>query len=449
MNTGRPGRIPPFVTMVLDRLHRAGFQAYVVGGAVRDMVMGRPIRDWDVVTSGGTEDIERVFHDVSLFSLKHDTITLVQNKIHYEVTPYRTREGDGRGLERDLGLRDFTINAMAYDPGTDRIIDPCGGREDVSRKTVRAVGVPGDRFLEDPLRLVRAVRLAAELRFRIDPDTLEVMRAMARQIAGVSRERIRDELMKILMCPKPSTGFRLLQRTGLLDYFLPELVEGVGKRQNPAYHRFTIFRHIMETLDRTPPDPDLRLTALFHDIAKPRTRERIAGTYRFYGHEKEGAKLTAGIMERLKFSRERTNRVSHLTRHHIIGYRRDWGDAAIRRMIRRVGPENVAALIAFRRADLLAHGKGDASLELLEELESRIAGLGEGRTAVRVTDLAIDGNTVMRRLDLGPGPAVGRILDQLMECVTDHPAWNTRDKLLSLLEQMKEGRPCPSGAAQG
>ncbi|MBW2017660.1 MAG: HD domain-containing protein [Deltaproteobacteria bacterium] len=428
--------IPLFVREAIERLDRSGFKAFVVGGAVRDMMMGREsVSDWDVATSADPARIHAVFRDTPRFSLKHDTVTLVMGEKHLEITPFKGAEGRGRSIEEDLRFRDFTINAMAYDPMGECIIDPFGGKADIKRGLVRAVEEPRERFLEDPIRLLRAVRIAAETRFRIEPVTQEVIRDMADLVAGAAKERMRDELMKILLVPAPSKAFSMLRRTGLMDYILPELLEGYGKRQNPKYHRFTIYRHIMETLDRVEAEPVLRLVALFHDIGKPRVRKKVEGVFRFHGHEDESAILAAQIMDRLKFSRNMIQEVTHLIRNHVVGYHSGWGDSAVRRFVRRVGPENLDRLIAFRRADLLAHGREDIPLHELSELERRVEEVKGRSMAIGIRDLAIDGHEVMEILNLSPGPEVGRILNHLLERVTEAPQLNTRRRLITLLEE--------------
>jgi tRNA nucleotidyltransferase/poly(A) polymerase len=241
--------------------------------------------------------------------------------------------------------------------------------------------------------------------------------------------------MKILVSPKPSTGFNLMVRTGLLSHFLPELLEGYRKRQN-AYHRYTIFKHIMETLDRVEPVPSLRLTALLHDIAKPRVREKINGEWRFYGHEKASADLSGEIMDRFKFSKDMIRKVTNLITHHMIGYNSGWTDGAVRRLIRRAGSEDIMDLIVFRRADIFAHGLNDHKSDLLDELEKRIINQIKGPMATTTQDLALNGYKVMEFLGISPGPEVGRILKQLMEKVTDHPEMNNQETLLGLLETL-------------
>jgi poly(A) polymerase/tRNA nucleotidyltransferase (CCA-adding enzyme) len=431
--------IPPFVMTIIERLKTCGYQAYIVGGAVRDMCLRRPIADWDVATSAPPEKIKSIFKDARHFSLKHDTVTLVDSTRLYEVTTFRGSERTRQSIEEDLGHRDFTIDAMAYDSERKAVLDPHGGRSDAVQELIRAVGDPKDRFREDPLRLLRAVRLATELGFKIEERTLAAISMMAEQLASVAQERVRAEMMKILMSRRPSAGFDLMVRTGLLKQFLPELLEGYLKRQN-AHHRFTIYKHIMETVDGVELDPVLRLTALFHDIAKPRVREKINGKFRFLGHEEASAKLAREIMDRLKFSNKMIGRVAHLIAHHMIEYDTEWGDGAVRRLIRRVGPENMAHLLTFRRADLLAHGVKDQKPDLLSELERRVEASMKRPQPMSAHDLAIDGRRVMEILALTQGPEVGEVLNELLGRVTDHPEMNTEERLVDLLGEMKRQR---------
>jgi tRNA nucleotidyltransferase/poly(A) polymerase len=238
------------------------------------------------------------------------------------------------------------------------------------------------------------------------------------------------------MSPKPSTGFTLMRRTGLLKQCLPELLEGYRKRQN-AHHRYTIYKHIMETVDRVEPVMLLRLTALFHDIAKPRVREKGEGTWRFLRHEAISADLGAEILARLRFSNHIIRKLVNLVRHHMIDYESQWSDAAIRRLIRRVGPENIVDLIKLRRADTIAHGMNCSSLLLLNELEERIVDQLKGPVPANTHELAINGHTIMAILGLSPGPEVGSILSNLMEKVIDKPELNTKSHLTTMLKQIK------------
>jgi len=430
--------IPEFIETMIERLHASGHKAYIVGGAVRDYCLQRRVTDWDLATSATPEELESAFRDIRSFSLKHGTLTLVHLGRCYELTTFRGSKGFGASIEEDLRHRDFTINAMAYDKDRRKVLDPYGGRDDLLGRLVRAVGDPVERFREDPLRLLRGVRLATELEFRVESKTLETISMMAGQLDAVAPERIREELLKILLCKRPSVGFNLMLRAGLLRQFLPELLEGNRKKQN-SLHKYTIYKHIMETIDNIEPDPVLRLTALLHDIAKPRVRKKIDGEFRFFGHGEESARLGKEIMERLKFSHEMIGKVTNLIAHHMsmVGYNAAWSDGAVRRLIKRVGKENIEHLLAFRKADILAHGLNDEKMDRFLDLRERIGGLFDRDLVVKTRDLAIDGYNVMKILGLSEGREVGRVLDQLVDMVTDHPELNTKEELIGLLREMR------------
>jgi tRNA nucleotidyltransferase (CCA-adding enzyme) len=440
------GFIPEFVLHIIERLNNAGFNAYLVGGSVRDMLLGRPASDWDIATSASNEEIGRVFHELRHFSIKHETVTIVHNRSHFELTTVRGDSLSKRTIRKDLGHRDFTINALAYDPAGQMIIDPYNGKQDLQNKLIRAVGNPAARFREDPLRLIRAIRISAELGFRIDAETMNAIEKMAHRLNLAAGERIRDELMKILLVDRPSSGLNLLRKSGLMETFLPELMEGYLVRQN-HWHSYTVFRHIMETVDRVCPDPVTRLAALFHDIAKPRVRRKIGGEYHFYRHAEESALLASEIMERLRFSNETIRRVTNLIRHHMIEYESSWSDGAVRRLIRRFQPDPVELLMTFRRADILAHGAaaGD-ELDLLWELDNRIKAIKQRPHAINARDLAIDGKKVMELLRIPQGPEIGRAIEFLLEKITDQPELNREDALEKLLKEFGQGQDGPGPA---
>ncbi len=426
--------IPKFVNFVLERLRHKGLLAFIVGGAVRDALLGRPQEDWDIATSASPSQIQDIFSDTRQFQLKHETITLIMDNHKLEVTTFRGKHANN--LHEDLSRRDFTIDAMAFDPNERRLIDPFGGQADLAKRRIKAVENPEDRFKEDPLRLIRAVRLATELGFQVDPETFTAIQKMAGSLAKVAKERIRDEMVKILVAQRPSSGLHLLRRTGLLGVIIPELLEGYLKRQN-RYHRFTILKHIMVTVDTVAPTLTLRLTALLHDIAKPRVRSKGKAGWRFIGHEKASAEMADHILQRLRFSSELIRKVTHLIAHHMIGYSPKWTDSAVRRWVRKIGIENVDILIDFRKADLIAHGTGKADLGLLEELRQRASLLIRDKKSVFSTkDLAIDGHTIMKVLNIPSGPEVGRVLQKLMALVTEHPEFNTQDQLVDILKRM-------------
>ena len=429
--------IPTFIMMILKRLHTSGHQGYVVGGAVRDDCSGRKLIDWDVATSAGSEEIKSLFADVRYFSLRHDTVTLISSDLRCEITVFKGGKGSGQTIEEDLGHRDFTINAMAYDVVRGAIIDPYGGRKDLSRRLIRAVGDPHERFLEDPVRLLRAVRLATEFDYEMESKTQQTVSAMAERLSSVAEERIRDELLKILVSDKPSRGFNLMRKTDLLIHVIPELLEGYRKKQD-ATHRFTIYKHIMETMDHIDPDPILRLTALFHDIGKPRVRRKMKGVFRFLGHEKVSADMSKEIMARLKFSKKMIDRVVKLVNLHMaaVGYQEEWRDNALRRLICRVGLENIDHFLLLRRADILAHGQDDGIMAAFSVFKERLEDVKNRPIALKEQDLALDGRRIMDVLGLPQGPEVGKILGQLFEIVIDHPEWNTEDRLEALLKKM-------------
>jgi tRNA nucleotidyltransferase (CCA-adding enzyme) len=430
-------RIPPAVLDIARRLVRDGYQAFLVGGAIRDCLLGFQAKDWDVATNAAPETIRDLFPTTRSFQLKHGTMTLVIEGRHFEVTTFRGPKGGiGSGIEEDLAHRDFTINAMAYDLMEGRIIDPFGGAEDIRRKVVRAVLSPMERFQEDPLRMMRAIRFSQELRYSIDPETLMAITSFSKAVREVAVERIRDELVRVLMVARPSVGFSLMRRTGLLQVILPELMEGYRKRQN-NFHKYTIYRHIMETVDAIERSPLLRLSALFHDIAKPRVRERVEGRWRFLGHADASAELARQIMVRLKFSNELTSRVSIMVAHHMFDYKRELSDRAIRRFIKRVGAEHVDDLIRLRKADDVAHGRERDYGDRIEEFRGRIQAQIRRSPALTISDLALNGHDIMAVTGLTPGPRLGQILNKLLEAVIENPEYNQRQKLIEMLKNIK------------
>lgn len=426
-------RFPNFLSHILRRLEENGHSAYIVGGAIRDVCLQRKVMDWDVATSASKQEIRNIFSDTRHFSLKHDTITLVDKEASYEITPYRG-DYDIGDLVTDLGHRDFTINAMAYDLASAALIDPYEGRADLKKKLIRAVGDPKERFREDRLRLLRAIRLASELNFKIENKTFIAIKHMAFQLHDVAPERIRNEFIKILMSSKPSLGLRLMRRAGLIHVVLPELLEGYRKQQN-KHHRFTIYSHILETIDMTEPEFLVRITALFHDIAKPRVRKKSQGVWRFIGHEQASADMAQEIMRRLRFSKDEIRDVTQLIKHHMINYDSTWSDGAVRRFIRRIGPELIYDLISFRKSDLTAHGKRDNGHDILRELEERVGNILQAKTVGINKSLAINGKKVMEILGIGPGPELGKILRDLLEKVMDQPELNNEKDLIRILRE--------------
>ena len=420
-------QIPKEVLLILQRLKKAGYHVYIVGGAIRDSLLGRAITDWDLCTSANTQNIKHLFSDCRQFILHPGTRVILLSGKQYEITSFKGEKPDD--LNHDLACRDFTINAMAYNPDIEEIIDPFGGQGDITHKIIKAVKDPVKRIQEDPLRILRGLRISTDLGFSFDPKTMQAIIKYNYLLKTVAQERIREELVKILLTTRPSRGFKLMIRTGTLKIILPELLEGYLKRQN-NYHSFTIFKHIMETVDSVRADPLMRLTALFHDIAKPRVRKKVEGQWRFFGHEEASANMAEEIMGRLRFSNKMIRQVKNLIKNHLIGYNSGWGDAAVRRLIRRVGSEQITELIEFRRADLIAHGKNPDNLKLIDELEKRIG--HELQSPQNISKLAIDGRTIMKALGLSPGAQVGQIKKNLLEKIIEDPQLNNQQDLLKL-----------------
>lgn len=433
-------QLPQFVQACLGQLAEAGYEAFVVGGSVRDLVIGRDPKDYDVTTNATPDQIQAVFED-TLYNNDFGTvavrITEGEQRHEIEVTPYRT-DGDytdgrhpdqvefGVSLEEDLKRRDFTINAMAYDG--EQLIDPFGGQEDCRAKIIRTVGNAQERFTEDALRLMRATRFAAQLSFSIEPATRAAIEELSHTIKQVSWERIRDELMKTITSDDPYRGIWLMLQTGLLDYVLPELVEGVGVTQN-KHHIYTVFMHNLLALQYCPSeDPLVKLASLLHDVGKPRTKEGEGKDSTFYNHDHVGADMTREIMKRLKFSRKDIERVAHLVDQHMFYYSRgEQTDAAIRRLVKRLGRDNIDDFMDVRVADRMGSGVQKEKPFKLIELERRIRDVQ--KDPMDTTMLKIDGNDVMELTGLTPGREVGEIMKKLLDDVLEDPSLNTEEYL--------------------
>jgi tRNA nucleotidyltransferase (CCA-adding enzyme) len=444
--TVQPGSIPRAVIALCERVRAGGFKAWVVGGCLRDTLLGRAAKDWDLATSAMPQDLMRLFKRVVPTGLAHGTVTVLWDDVPYELTTLRgegaysdSRRPDEvffvKDIEEDLARRDFTVNAMAYDPLADRLIDPFGGIADLERQVLRTVGLARDRFSEDGLRVLRAARFVATLGFVLEDATAAAIPQALSAFEKVSKERVRDEWLRTMQAPQPSRAFEVMRDTGLLGVSCPELMEQVGCEQN-SYHAFDVWKHSMACLDASPPEPLQRMAALLHDLGKPRTRELSEKTrdYTFYGHEVVGADLADAWLRKYRFSNDERSRIVHLVRHHLICYSSEWTDAAVRRFVRRIGPEHVRELLVLGRADALAKGR-PVQLELaaLDELEARIAQSSQG-AAFGTKDLAISGHDVMQKLDAPPGRVVGQVLERLLERVLDDPSLNERAALLALVE---------------
>ncbi|MBW2455883.1 MAG: HD domain-containing protein [Deltaproteobacteria bacterium] len=445
LDEGLLDAVPKDAVDICLRLSERGLRGWIVGGCVRDLLRGAEAKDWDVATDARPKQVQRMFRRVIPTGIKHGTVTVLRDGEPYEVTTLRGEGAyhDGRRPEEvefiqdiveDLARRDFTFNAMAIDPLTARLIDPFQGRQDLEDRLLRAVGQPQARFAEDGLRVLRATRFAATLECTIEPATLKAMgaRRSLDTLAKVSAERVRDEWLKTMLAPKPSTGFSAMEKCRALEVICPELVEAVGCEQN-RWHSLDVWEHSLAVVDACPADPILRMAALLHDVAKPRTRRHSNKTedYTFYNHESVGADLADQILRRLKLSNEDRQRAVHIIRHHLLCYSPDWTDAAVRRWVRRVTPDRMVDLFAMGRADALGKGRAcEEDLASVDQLEARVAAVLAAGAALGPRDLAVNGTVLMAELDLEPGPVVGELMRELVEMVTDDPTANEPDRLV-------------------
>ncbi len=437
--------IPAAVTDIITRLSKAGFEAYIVGGCVRDALRGVEPNDWDVTTNARPDDIMNAIPEGKYENVYGTVIVPIRDADEnlldvIEVTTYRSERGysDHRHpdevkfedrLEEDLSRRDFSINALAMSlDGT--VIDLFNGQKDISKKVIRTVGEPEDRFKEDGLRMLRAVRLACQLGFSIEGKTERSIMKLAGIIKFIANERIRDELIKILSSDRPAEGIGKLQELKLLNYIIPELEEGLGMQQN-HHHTREVFDHNLLSLKHCPnPAWQVRLAALMHDIGKPRTKKIINGAATFYNHEMVGAKMVERIMKRLKFSADDSRRVVNLVRNHMFYYNVEEVTAAsVRRLIVKVGRENLSDLIDLRVADRLGSGVAKAMPYKLRHLQYMMEKVQADPVSVKM--LKINGDVLMKALGMKPGPKIGAILDVLLSEVIEDPERNTEAYLES------------------
>lgn len=431
-----PIKLPTDIQQVLTQLRQAGFEAYVVGGCLRDILLQIEPKDWDVTTNALPEQIQQVFKK-SLYLNAFGTVTVRSGALEVEVTTFRSdgqysdfRHPDqvqfGVSLHEDLARRDFTVNALAYDGNN--IIDEWSGQTDLKAGVIRAVGDSATRFQEDALRMLRAIRFANQLRFHIEPNTFIAIKKQHQLITHVSAERIRDELVKMLQTEDPLLAIWQLHITGLLPLIIPELEEGVGIEQN-LHHIYTVFAHNLFALQFCPSDDwRVRLSALLHDVGKPQVKQGTGKNSTFYQHEHIGAKLTRQIMKRLAFANDDTNKVVHLVKHHMFYYNiGEITDAGVRRLIQRVGVDNIQDLMAVRIADRMGSGVYKDKPYKLIELEKRIAYVQ--KDPISTSMLAYDGNQAMEQFSWKPGARVGVLLHRLLDEVMDDPKRNTADYL--------------------
>lgn len=452
-------QLPPTVLEILEKFQKKKYQIYLVGGAVRDLIMGRPTYDWDFTTSATPEEILEIVPG-GLYNNQYGTVFTPNPEDPqrpHEITTFRKEEGYsdirhpdkvtwGKTLEEDLSRRDFTINAMALKlkskEGNDfsemDLIDPYEGEKDLKKKVIRAVGNPNERFNEDALRMMRAIRIAAELGFTIEEKTLEAIKANATLINKIAKERVKDELFKLLSSMFPYEGMLLLRNSGLLEEILPELEKcfGVEQKSPGRHHLYDVGNHLLMSLKNCKSeDPVTRLATLIHDIGKPPTYKKLGtGVITFYNHEVVSTKIAENIAERLRLSNKETEKLITLVRFHQFTVDERQTDSAIRRFIRNVGKENITDMLALRVADRLGGGATETSWRL-EEFKKRL--IEVQKEPFTIKDLKIDGNDVMKELNLKPGPKVGEILEKLFDEVVKKKIPNEKESLLSRLLEFK------------
>ncbi|OHD64617.1 MAG: hypothetical protein A2176_08910 [Spirochaetes bacterium RBG_13_51_14] len=445
------------VISIIKRFRDRGYECYLIGGSVRDLILGNEIYDYDFATDALPEHIRRLFRKTIPTGIKHGTVSVLVDDHQFEITTYRS-DGvylDGRHpasvsysaeLRVDVERRDFTINGLAYDPLSGDVMDYVGGLRDIEDKIIRTIGDPVLRFMEDGLRPVRACRFAAKLNFAIDEDTFRAIPNTLDIVRKVSKERVRDELIKILESKKPSVGIEYLRTSGLLELFLPELAECHAISQN-KYHIYDIYYHSIYSCDAAPKeDPMIRLAALLHDIGKVPTKQPgDDGDYTFYNHEVIGAKIAKKIMKRLKFSNEQIDAVNILILNHMFHYTDEWTDGAVRRFIRKVGLENIDNLFTLRMADRKGNGARKGLPAPIEHLKKRIERVIEQENAFSVRDLNINGYIIMDEFGLKQGPLIGKILNELLELVLDNPVLNERNVLIGRAREILERRKAENG----
>lgn len=452
-------KIPEYVSRVTDTLEKAGFEAYLVGGCVRDLLMGKEPKDWDITTNAKPEEITSLF-EKTVYENNFGTVLVIVScetknervspeTYNIEVTPYRleTKYSDFRhpdevkfsdNIEDDLKRRDFTVNALSF--RKNEIKDMFGGLKDIKDKVLRTVGSPDDRFQEDALRMLRAIRFAVQLDFTISHETAESISKNSELIKKISNERIRDEFVKIIMSPNPSAGIVMLQKFNLLKYIIPELEEGINCEQS-GEHIYDVFNHLLHALSHAKDKNwplEVRLSALFHDIGKPKSR-RFATTqgkkkYTFYGHEVVSERMTKKILERLKFSKKEVDLVVKLVRNHMF-----FSDteqitlSAVRRIIAKVGKENIWMLMNVRECDRVGMKKKEAPYRLRKYFAMIEEAL---RDPISAKQLKINGEFLIKKLNIMPGPRMGWILNALLEEVLDDPAKNTEEYLSKLAKSL-------------
>jgi len=440
--------IDPILKEIASIFNANQKEIYLVGGAVRDMLRGKKIHDWDLATNALPEEVTAIMRKskakVIPTGIKHGTVTVIYKDHSAEITTFRLESeySDGRhpdkvsyasGIEEDLSRRDFTMNAIALRLPDGKIADPFGGKKDIKAKIIRCVGNAAERFNEDGLRPLRAVRFASQLGFKIEQKTKDAIPGTLENAAKVSWERVRDEIDKILASSMlPSAGFLLMRETGLLKLFIPEL-DACGGVEQKGFHQFDVLNHSLFACDYCAANNfsrELRLAALFHDIGKPQVRapDAASGVYTFYRHEEVSANMGRVILNRLRYPNAVIDKVCHLIKEHMFLYTDNWSDAAVRRFIARVGKENLDDIYCLRRADIYGFSKKNPDYRSIEQLVERVNKVLEKSKVFTIKNIAINGSDLMAA-GVPAGKMIGAILKELLETVLDDPEQNTKERL--------------------
>jgi len=450
--------IPKQVKSVIEKIEKNGFKAHIVGGCVRDFLRNEKPKDWDIATSAKPEQIQKLFPK-SFYKNKFFTVTIKTNSKdpelkEIEVTTYRfeTKYTDKRHpeqvkfaktIEEDLSRRDFTVNSIAIEleKKKTKIIDPFNGQKDLKNKTIKAVREAEKRFSEDALRMMRAVRFSTVLgkNWKIEKNTSQAIKKNAIWLQAISKERIRDELIKIIMSENAADGIELLRKLELLKYIVPELEQGYKVAQN-KHHIYECYEHYIRSLDYAAKKDfgmHVRLASLFHDIGKPRSKRGKGEDATFYNHEIIGAKMTLQILNRLKFSKKDVEKIAKLVRYHLFYYTpEEVGESSVRRLVRQVGPENMEELLQVRMSDRIGSGVPKAEPYKLRHLKYVIEKVRQDPISVKM--LKISGNNIMEILKIKPGPKIGQILDILLGYILEEPKKNKKEFLEKEVNKLKK-----------
>ncbi|MCF0134462.1 MAG: CCA tRNA nucleotidyltransferase [Blautia sp.] len=439
-------KLPDHVRWIIEKLENAGYEAFAVGGCVRDSLLGRNPSDWDITTSAKPMEMKAVFYRTVDTGLQHGTVTVLVDKTGYEVTTYRVdgEYEDARhpkevtftgSLEEDLKRRDFTINAMAYNEKTG-LVDLYGGMKDIQLRIIRCVGNPTERFTEDALRIMRAIRFSAQLGYEIEPDTKAAITDLAQNLRYISEERIQAELQKLILSPNPQF-LRTAYETGITREFLPEFDRCMETMQNTPHHCYTVGEHILKGMQLVEPDKILRFTMLLHDIAKPLAKTTDEnGRDHFQGHAAMGEELARSIMRRLKMDNETIRKVSLLIRYH--DERPEGNQKSVRRAVNKIGEELFPYYLQVQQADMLAQStyKREAKQDRLNRVITAYQEIMDSRQCVSLKTLAVTGKDL---IDYGmkPGKEIGAALQHLLDVVLENPALNRKEELLAMLPDMQ------------